>query len=68
MTQKIEINRPFVSKINWTVFIQSMTNVAVYFLADQGVIPQEAVVDVLVAANIVSGGLIAVFRTWFTKP
>lgn len=60
------MNRPTQSKINATAGIGSAVNVGVYILAQRDLIPQDAVVDALVVANVVSQGLIVVFRTWFT--
>ena len=62
-----DINPPIKSKINWTATIQSSVNVGSWWLYQQGYLPQEAMVDVLVVANTISAGVIYVFRTWFTK-
>ena len=65
---KTTINAPTASKINATAVIQAAVNLATYALYKRGYIPAEALADALVLANLVSAGLISVFRTWFTKP
>lgn len=61
------MNKPAKSKINYTAAFQAAVNVGVYFLANNGIIPQDAVVDALVIGNTFSAMLIATFRTWFTS-
>lgn len=65
---KEQINPTSRSKIAHTAGIQSAFNVLVYIAISRGVIPEEAAVDALLIANTVSGGLIYVFRRWFTVP
>jgi len=60
------MNKATVSKINYAASFQALVNVGVYWLAQRGIIPQDAVVDVLVIGNTFSATLIGVFRTWFT--
>lgn len=60
------MNKPAHSKINYTATLQASVNVGIYFMASYGLVPQEAVVDVLIVGNTVSALLIATFRTWFT--
>tara|TARA_R110000782_G_scaffold106459_5_gene194716 strand:- start:10175 stop:10369 length:195 start_codon:yes stop_codon:yes gene_type:complete len=64
MTRKI--NSPANSKINANAAFTSITNVGIYVLANQGLIPQDAVIDALVIGNVISQALQSVFRTWFT--
>jgi hypothetical protein len=65
---KKTINSPLRSKINATAAITSATNVGIYFLAERGFIPADAVIDALVVGNVAAQALIAVLRSWFTKP
>lgn len=60
------INPPVKSKINGAATMQSCVNVGAWLLYQNGYIPQEAMIDVLVIANTISAGIIATFRTWFT--
>jgi hypothetical protein len=61
-----QTNHPAKSKINANAAITSATNVGIYFMANQGIIPQDAVIDALVIGNVASQALQSVFRTWFT--
>jgi len=61
---KTEINPPAMSKINATAALQAIGNLLVVL----GYVPADVAIEAMAAINIIGPMLIAVFRTWFTKP
>ena len=61
---KNEINKPAMSKINWTSLVMLGIGLAVAF----DLIPAEAEQYLVEATLILGPVLIGTFRTWFTKP
>lgn len=61
---KNEINHPTQSKINYTALVMACVGIAVGF----DLIPVEAEEAIVQFTLIVGPSLIAIFRTWFTKP
>lgn len=58
------MNRPTVSKINWTAAAIAFVGI----LIASGVVPPEYETHVVALITIFMPSLIIVFRTWFTGP
>lgn len=61
---KTKMNRPAVSKINWTALAMALVGL----LAAFGVIPNGSEDAITEAVLVVGGALVMVWRTWFTEP